>query len=282
MSIRLKIILAFLLMAAFLLIQTLVNSYGHNRLSRLADLTIEKNYPTIQALNGLIYDMQKLRRYEKEYFIYLADEDKKNHYAQKWQFTLNEVLEHIESLRSNPNVVLKSGDIERLDAWKTAVGFYGEEFQKVIATFQDAPAPSQTESSDAGSISIQANALIQDGKNRHGDALQDMVWMIKSKNKDARNIVDALDQGFKNMELTAMSLTGAAIVLALILIFVIPGGINHTLKRLLDDAERISKDDLSRQVERSPVPEFDSLATALEKIRKDKLAHSQRNAIKSA
>ncbi len=94
--------------------------------------------------------------------------------------------------------------------------------------------------------------------------------------EESLGVVAEVDERFQNVKLVSLSLTAAAILLSLILIFVVPGGINQTLGRLLQDAQRISNGDLSSPVDPSPIPEFNILADSLETIRKTELAYSQR------
>lgn len=100
--------------------------------------------------------------------------------------------------------------------------------------------------------------------------------MSRIKTREPLEVIAVIEGDFQTISIVSLSLTAAAVLLAVILIFVVPGGINQTLSRLLGDADWISRSDLSSTVERSPVPEFDSLARSLETIRRSKLTDSQR------
>ncbi len=272
MSIRSKIILAFLLMSAFLVIQSLVSVQSNDRLRELVDLAVEKNYHAVGSINGLISDMQKLRRYEKEYFIYITDPVKKAKYARQWQGIFDETRGHLADMIRNPSGVFTGNDVLRFSDWDSSVRFYGAEFAKIEDQYNTV----STTAAAVGRLSIEANALIHEGKTRFGKAMADAARMSAAKTEESLGVVAEVDERFSSVKLISLSLTGAAILLAVILIFVVPGGIHQTLGRLLEDAERISKGDLSSPVEPSPVPEFNSLADSLETIRKSELAYSQR------
>lgn len=276
MSIRNKIIFAFLLMAAFLVAQSAVSVQNNGRLRVLVDLAIEKNYHALADINELISNMQKLRRYEKEYFIYIGDTVKKGKYAHQWKTTFDEARAHLADMIRNPETVYKGDDVLRFSDWKDALQFYGTEFKQILDSYKIIHRSKNTVSPEAESPSIQANARIHAGKSRLGEALQDAARMSRAKTNDSLGVVAEVENSFQTVKTISLALTVAAIVLAVILIFVVPGGISQTLSRLLDDAKRISQGDLSSPVERSQVPEFDSLARSLEAIRKMRLADSQR------
>ncbi len=272
MSIRIKIISAFLLMSFFLVIQSLLSVQSNDRLRELVNLAVEKNYPAVSAIGGLISDMQKLRRYEKEYFIYITDPQKKAKYTRQWKAVFDETREHIADMSANASNVFNEGDLQRFVFWDDSVRFYGEQFSRILERYHS----EAVTAGDGGNPSVEANELIQEGKSRFGEALADAARMRHAKTEESLGVVAEVDERFQNVKLVSLSLTAAAILLSLILIFVVPGGINQTLGRLLQDAQRISNGDLSSPVDPSPIPEFNILADSLETIRKTELAYSQR------
>jgi methyl-accepting chemotaxis protein len=275
MSIRNKIIFAFLLMTAFLIIQSIVSVQNNAKLRALVEQAIEKNYQAVASINGLINDLEILRRYEKEYFIYIADVMKKGKYARQWQTTFEESQARLANMIRNPERVYNGEDVLRFSDWKQALQFYGEEFSQILVTYKNIRAGKQTDPLGEP-LSIQANGKIHEGKSRLSKALQDATRMSKTKTEESLGIVGKVEDSFQMVKTVSLSLTLAAIVLSVILIFIVPGGISQTLNRLLNVAEQLSRGDLSKPVERSPVPEFDSLAQSLERIRITQLADSQR------
>jgi len=276
MSIRIKITLAFLLMAAFLVIQSVVATRTNDRLRGLVELAIDKNYNAVSGINSLVNEMQKLRRYEKEYFIYITDVVKKERYARQWQTTFDQAQTQLAEMIRNPNSVYNGNDVLTFSNWKDALMFYGTEFQKILVMYKTIAPSGMGVDQEAESPSIQANAMIRDGKTRLGKALAAAGSTSRIKTRESLEVVAEVENNFRMVSIISLSLTVAAVLLAVILIFVVPGGINQTLGRLLGDAERISQGDISKPVERSPVPEFDSLARSLETIRRSMLADSQR------
>lgn len=275
MSIRNKIIFAFLLMSAFLVIQSLVSVRSNMKLDALVSEAIEKNYQALTGINALSNNMQKLRRYEKEYFIYIEDVVKKGQYARQWHTTFAQAQMQLSRMIENVGNIYQAEDLIRFSAWSDALQFYGAAFNAILERYK-MPVLQHASEPQSESTSIQANTQIHAGKSRLGKALEDAAKMGKTKTQRSLAVAGEVKHSFQQVKMLSLALTAAAIILALLLIFIVPGGIDATLKRLLGDAERISRDDLSRPVERSPVPEFDSLAVSLETIRKSKLAHSQR------
>jgi methyl-accepting chemotaxis protein len=262
-------------MTAFLIIQSIVSVQNNAKLRALVEQAIEKNYQAVASINGLINDLEILRRYEKEYFIYIADVMKKGKYARQWQTTFEESQARLANMIRNPERVYNGEDVLRFSDWKQALQFYGEEFSQILVTYKNIRAGKQTDPLGEP-LSIQANGKIHEGKSRLSKALQDATRMSKTKTEESLGIVGKVEDSFQMVKTVSLSLTLAAIVLSVILIFIVPGGISQTLNRLLNVAEQLSRGDLSKPVERSPVPEFDSLAQSLERIRITQLADSQR------
>jgi CHASE3 domain sensor protein len=275
MSIRNKIIFAFLLMSAFLITQSLVSVRSNMELDTLVSQAIEKNYQALTGINALSNDIQKLRRYEKEYFIYIDDVMKKGQYARQWQATFEHAQARLDGMIENASGIYQGEDTARFSTWRDALQFYGTAFSAILERYK-MPVLRNVADAPAESTSIQANAEIHAGKSQLGKALEDAAKMGQTKTQESLAVAGEVKRSFQQVKMLSLALTAGAIILALLLIFIIPGGIDTTLKRLLGDAERISRDDLSRPVERSPVAEFDSLAVSLENIRKAKLALSQR------
>ena len=70
MTIRKKLIAGYLLLGFFLAIQAAISFYFNDQAKELADQTIEHNFEASLQLSDLTILAQKMRRYEKEAFIY--------------------------------------------------------------------------------------------------------------------------------------------------------------------------------------------------------------------
>lgn len=276
MSIRAKIVFAFLLMAAALAVQSLVGYQNHARLREMVDLAIHKNYNALAGLNELTDDVHKLRRYEKEYFIYLHDPAKREKYLRDWEGTFKDAQTDLAKMVSSRDEVYSGEDTLMFSDWKEAFQFYGSEFTKIVEEYKSVGRAGQVADPAAEGLTAAANERIQEGKTRLNAALEDITRMGQTKTQESLALIARVEAGFQSAVTISLSLTALGIALAAALIFIVPGAIDQTLRRLLADADRISRDDLSVPVERSPVPEFDSLAKSLEAIRMSKLVASQR------
>ena len=275
MSIHHKILAAFALMATFLVAQSLLSLYNHTELRNLVEVGLAKNHEAVSRIHAVTNDMQQLRRYEKEYFIYITNLMNKAKYRREWQDTYDHLHAALAEMIADADGRYSDGDRRRFRAWKQAAEFYGGEFEQILEDYNNT-LKIKEQREEGQSVSMEANERIHDGKTRLSEALKDALEMSRTKAAESIALLGEVDQRFSEIKLLSLSLTGIGILLAIFLLFVIPGGVNRTLRRLIADAERLAKGELSIPIEHSPLPEFESLAQSLESLRKDRLADSYR------
>ncbi len=279
MSIRFKIIVAFLVMTILIMAQSLSNLHHNAQLRTLVHLAIDQNYKAIAWINNLISDIQKLRRYEKEYFIYITDPVNKEKYTRRWRETFVDIRKKLAWMVRDKSGLYDEDDQLRFTNLQDALQFYGAEFEKILERYKKSFLVGNLRDGQNGaSAAIQANTMIQAGKDRLAKVLEDMIALREKKIEESRSIVQTIENQFQEVEIISFSLTGIAIAIVSLIVILIPGEINRSLNRLVQKADQISKGHLSEPVGGLPIPEFNALARSLELIRKARIADSLRSA----
>ena len=279
MSIRFKIIIAFLTMTILLMVQSLFSLKNNGELRELVHLAIDKNYKVIDTINDILSDMEQLSKYENGYFIYIMNPVEKVKYTRQWKETFDDLQKELDQMiRDNSGRYAKEDKL-RFVNWKYALQFYEAEFEKILRKYQKSFVVENARNAlDRESISVQANGMIRAGRDRLEEAFKDMKALRSDKVEESLSIVQGIESHFHWIETISFTLTGIAVLITILIVILIPGGINQSLKRLNRDAERISKGHLSEPISGLPIPEFDALARSLEVIRKARIADSLRSA----
>jgi hypothetical protein len=276
MSLRLKIMLSFLVMALFMTAQAVIGFQQNDRSRDLVDQAINKNYPVVQDLNTLSGGLQQTRRYEKEFFIYILDLGKKHKYFAEWRDSLAKVETQLKGMRENADRRYTDEDIAAFKEWEAAVAFYSGEFEKIAARFAKLDREAHSANGANGHPAEEANDLIQPGKTKAAEVLNGAEAMMRAKTEAAIVNARLIEDNFVQMEWISVALTGSAILISIPMILVIYGSLVRTLSVLLKESQRIYDGNLSAAVEPVYVPEFRTLANALEQMRIERLATEQR------
>jgi len=275
MSLQNRLTASFLLVALLFLAQVGVTLWNNQKLGDLVEEAIDKNQTAASQLSGLALELQKLRRYEKEYFIYIADAGKKRHYEYEWTASLRLAASTLDDLILNAGGLFAEQDLARFGEWKQALEFYAAEFFKVMKHYQDLRLFEEKAEQARAMHSVEANNMITDGKNALAAVMEGAEVMARERTRESIDVVEDIEVNFTTVKWLSLSLAGTAFVIALALVILVPGSLNRGLQQLREAAERISRNDLSRPLADSGVQELDALGRALERIRVARLGRTQ-------
>ncbi len=255
MSIRSKLFFSFLFLALMIVAMFSVRYYfsiKENELIR--EIVLEHEIST--QLSGLSTAAQKIRRYEKEYFIYVNNPGKREKYAGEFSEARAEINLYTSRLKTIYTWSNKKDGLKVLSDWEEAINYYGDGFealnQRVI----------RQEISDVQD----ANKAIQDYKNRFRVVLSGTAQSIHEHYKIAADKAELIKK-YQNTSAFIFGIISAiSVLLALFMSFMVPASIVKPLKQLTKIAEGISKGKMGNVDEVKGSIEIENLAKSIKRL----------------
>ncbi len=300
-SIRSRLIAGLSLIVIFFVVQAGLVWLGQDGARRDVVDTARKNTQASSELNELAVLAQQTRRYEKEYFVYVSNEERRNNYIKEWSGASDKMTKLIQAMRANAGGAFTADDTGKMGNWASATEFYSTEMRKIFASVNDqsakiaaqasapitstpALAPAKGASAPVPAAAtlvmfspIEVNAMIGPGKDRlSGVLIKEVGAMSAEKTKQTLALSDVASDGFKQM-LSAVLLTVVlGIAIAVVLMLTLPATVTKPLAALTAAVDDMSKGNLEKKVSAAGVAEFDGLAKALERMRVGQQALVQR------
>jgi methyl-accepting chemotaxis protein len=297
-SIRSKLLGGLSLIILFFLAQAGLVWWSAESTKRdVVDVT-RKNTLATSQLTEIAILAQQIRRYEKEYFVYVGNEERRNNYVKEWSGTHAKLSAALDTLRSNKENAFSTADVGQVANWKTASDFYGAEMKKIfdavsgvqnkIAATPAAPAPTGKTPAPAADPApamfspAEANVLITAGKDRFSSVLiKGVSEMSSAKTKSTLALVDVADEGFRRLLMGVLATVLIGSIIAGLLMLRLPKAVTSPIDKLTQSIDDMTKGNLDQKVTAN-VSEFSGLATALERMRISQNALVQRMRAKSA
>jgi methyl-accepting chemotaxis protein len=257
MSIQSKLTSGFALIIIFLLIQGVITFFYVSNSNNLVDKAIESSFQQSQFVAQLSLDGQKLRRYEKEYFIYVNNERKREKYYKEWNEAKNSIQTRLTSAISDTSGSWSLYDRNEMEVWRDSLNAYNNGFQRV----------NQMVLSGVLKDTIEANTEIRDAKNEFRAYLSGTDKLGKAKLIEAKQYAAQIDDDFKQLYFIMFITSSAGIILLITLLQLIPRSIANPVKELTEAATLMSKGDLNQKIDPSTIKEFKTLSETLERMR---------------
>jgi hypothetical protein len=198
-------VFAFVMSLLFVAVAGFANNAAESKVAQVAT----HNVSATSLLARIQIQAEKMRRYEKEMFIYAATPDKRAKYVK--EFTdANVKLLDLQNEAAGPSHKGFS-DAERVEVlkWKEATAFYTSEFTKVT---------NKAESSAADpALTITLNTDIGPGKDKFREVLDGASKMRESKEKESQAVGAQIHSGFDN---ALWAVIGMAMLMVLASVFV--------------------------------------------------------------
>lgn len=255
MSIRSKLLFSFLFMTLLIVILFATRHFfSIKEDSLIREIVLEHEIST--HLSGLSTAAQKIRRYEKEYFIYVQNPEKRNKYASEFSEALEEINNHITELktvytRSNKNTALTI-----LSEWKNATDYYANGFDTLNK---------QVQNNEIKGV-LEANNAIQNYKNRFRVVLSGTTESIQNQYELATFKAERIKRYQDTSSLIFAVIAAISVLVALVMSFLVPAGIVKPLKQLTDIANGISKGKVNDSVEVKGSIEIEDLAKSIRRL----------------
>ncbi len=286
-SIRSRLVFGLGLIIIFFLAQAALVWYSQSTAKSEVVDTARKNTLAASQLTELAVLAQQVRRYEKEYFVYVSNEERRNGYIKEWTGTSDKILKLLGTMRSNSSGAFTGDDVNKMVNWISATEFYSSEMKKIFGSVNDqavrvaqaaaSPTPISKGpvpgSSTPTAVVVmfappEVNTMIGAGKDRlSGVLIKEVGIMSTEKTKQTLALAEVAAGGFNQVFIGVMITVGIGILIALILMFTLPKAVTVPLQNLTDTVDNLSKGNLDKKVEAGNVAEFAGLATALERMR---------------
>ncbi|MEY4584958.1 MAG: hypothetical protein RJB10_1455 [Pseudomonadota bacterium] len=252
-----------------------------------------KNTIASSQLGELAVLAQQVRRYEKEYFVYVSNEEKRNGYIKEWTAASDKLSQILGAMRGNQAAAFTSADQALIEQWMQAASFYGTQMRLIFDAVNVRKEKMDLQASELAAINaaaaskvkvatpaapavevitmltpIQANDMIQLGKTRFSDVLiKGVAEMTKAKTKATLSLSEVAGTGFDKLLYVVLATVVAGILIALGLMFKLPRTVSQPLAKLTTSVDNISRGNLEGEVKSGGIQEFEGLATALERLR---------------
>jgi hypothetical protein len=122
-SIRSRLIAGLGLIIVFFLLQAALVWWGQASAKRdVVDVT-RKNTIASSQLGELAVLAQQIRRYEKEYFVYVGNAERRAAYTKEWGDTADKIAKRLQTIRSNADQAFDANDMGKVGNWIGASDF---------------------------------------------------------------------------------------------------------------------------------------------------------------
>jgi methyl-accepting chemotaxis protein len=279
-SIRARLVLGLGLIIVFFVVQAVWVWQSQSTAKNNVVETTRKNTLASAQLSEVAVLAQQVRRYEKEYFVYVGNEERRNSYIKEWTGTFDKINQSLAAMRSNVDKAFDTDDVTKITDWQRAVDFYGAEMQRIFSTVdaqaarisQNAGAPTPAGAAAASAPAMlspmEVNTMIGPGKDRlSGVLIKGVSAMVTEKTQQTLALSSVAAGGFNRVFAGVMLTVVVGIVIALILMLTLPRTVTIPLKNLTVVVDDLSRGKLDTKIETGSVAEFAGLASALERMR---------------
>lgn len=286
-SIKLRLLGGMLLIIAFFLVQAaLVWNAIEDAESSIVEST-RNNTVASSELSALSIQAQQIRRYEKEYFVWVGNKAKRDGYEREWRDAHKKIDATLERMASGSDGAFKMEDIKKIDEWRAASDFYFAEMQKIFATVNKREWVSHGAEGVNGEAPLSAeqasyrpdevNDMIKAGKDRFSAGLiKGVAAMSEVKTKDTLALAGVAQNLFSNLFVGVMFTVFIGALVAVSLGVILPRMVTKTIGSLSAAAKEMSMGNLKNEYSSGGVTEFTQLAEALNRMRLAQLALVER------
>ncbi len=254
-----------------------------------------KNTVAMVDLADISTMAQQIRRYEKEYFIYVSNPEKRAQYQKEWTGTMEKITALLGRMRANSSNALSTDDLNRVGQWSAASEFYASEMAKVFAEVNARATKIQEEAAAATLATEQlaantkgakakeatpvvegtrmllpeeANDLIKAGKDRFSaDLIKGVAVTFAQKSEATLALTTVTNEGFNKMIYGVMASVLIGIGIGGYLLISLPKSVTEPIHNLTTLVDAMSRGEPTKPVASIKVQEFKNLSAAVERMR---------------
>ena len=177
---------------------------------------IRRNFTAAGKLSQLQVAGEKMRRFEKEMFIYVAVPDKRAGYVKEFDAAYSRLLELMDDALAPSGTAFTDAERRDLLRWKEAANFYGGEFHGLVRRASDLQTGSLSAEQRAA-LTVDFNDRIKAGKDRFRELLAGTEKLRESKEARAQQIAAELQPIFSRLRMGTL-IGGLVLVGAVLMI----------------------------------------------------------------
>jgi methyl-accepting chemotaxis protein len=286
-SIRSRLVLAVGLIILFFVAQGALVWWAQGRLQKEVVAETSANTRASAQLADLAVLAQQIRRYEKEYFVYVTNEERRNNYEKEWTGTFTKIEKALSTIQGNDSP-FNAAEKGQAAKWGDAAAFYGNEMRKIFDAVKgrqvqmatpSAPVGTPTVSAKAAAASaaapafvmftpIETNTMIGPGKDRFsGELIKGVSEMSKAKTAATLSLADGAKEAFGQLLMGVLATVALGVLIALGLMVFLPRLISKPLASLATAVDEMSKGALDKAIGDGGVAEFAGLGKSLDRMR---------------
>jgi len=168
-SINRKLMIGLSAIIVFFVLQAVgVMTMGRYTERQVVDIA-RKNTVAQVELAELSTLAQQIRRYEKEYFIYVNNPERRANYNKEFSGTMEKITGLLTRMRANESKAWEADDLNRVNQWTAASEFYNAEMNKVFAEV-NARAEKMKEEAAALEAAEVAAVTLKSGKSKDANS----------------------------------------------------------------------------------------------------------------
>jgi len=255
MSISRKLYYSFLLLTVFLLVQFAVNFYFNQKKQDLVDSMVTE-HEISSHLAALAIAAQKIRRFEKEYFIYVNNPPKRQHYFEEFIDAQHQINNLLQNLKSDFRHSAKKSQESQLLAWELSTQVYGKAMAQINQSVKQGRLQTVQD----------ANAAIKSGKNKFRVVLEGSEQAIEEALRLSRSKAEMIRLINRQSLMVSALLLLFSVIIGLIMAKAVPASVVKPLQQLAQAADRISKGHINEPVNVTGSAEISNLAQSIERL----------------
>lgn len=256
-SIRSRLLIALSVILGFVVVQAGITYYLLRQSEDLVVRAINHDFLAHTEVANVSIEGQKLRRFEKEYIIYVDNSDKRRKYFGEWRDSYNKIGEMLGAIAKNASAAWSAADLAEARKWQGALAGYGQGFQKLVAN------------ADAGTVrgSDAANETVQEAKEHFRVLLDGTAKVAQEKLAHSQDASREIRNNFRVVVILVVGSALAIVGLVAVLFIYLPRSIGGPIEQLARAAHRMSSGELLQPVTVGGATEFKDLADSLERMR---------------
>lgn len=180
--------------AASMAVLVAVISFANERTERNIEQAVTHNFAAANLLSKLQIQAERMRRYEKEMFIYATVADKRAKYVKDFDEAYTKLLDLQNQALASGHKGFTDADRAEVTKWAAATTFYTGEFRRAATHAESVSTPEQK-----SELTIRLNNDIGPGKDRFRAVLDGAAAMRDAKEKASIEIQGELKKSFDRL-----------------------------------------------------------------------------------
>lgn len=225
----------FLAVLTVMVVIVSVVGLSHQAAEAKVEQAVRRNFVAAGLLSKIQVQAERMRRFEKEMFIYAAVPENRKKYVTEFGDAHTRLLGLLNEAAAPSHKAFSDEERAEMAKWIDATGFYTNEFARIATQLDNGGGPL---ADGKGELSLAANKAIGPGKDRFRTLLDGAAKMREGKEQASLQISDDVKAVFRNLLLLLGGI--AALVVGGMAAYVMrsPQGASSTRVRTAQGAPR--------------------------------------------